>query len=81
MSKSEQAVNTIKPGAPWLILAIVLLLVLKVTGYLSIGWLVVFAPILIAPAILLGLIGIAAVLGVVGLIGWLIYLGIKAARK
>lgn len=44
MPKSADHIQVVKPGAPWLILATVLLAILKVTGKLKISWLIVTLP-------------------------------------
>lgn len=75
---SNQIQNVVKPGVPWLILAFVLLTVLKVTGHLHVGWLVVTLPLWIGPALVAtfllgGLIVTAFVV--------LVYAAIEVLRK
>ena len=56
-----------------LIALFIILLVLKLTGYITWSWWLVTAPLWLVPALFFGIIAIALCLGLVGLILYALY--------
>ena len=74
--KDQHSTVRLKIGSPALLLTILFLL-LKVTGFIDWSWWLVFLPMWIAPAIVLGVVAFVAVVtlicAAVAAIGWFVY--------